>query len=247
MMTSSNGNIVRVAGPLCGEFTGHRWIPRTEALWRGVSMFYSICARINASVNNREAGNLRRHRAHYDVIVMNITFLGSGMWTNSNHVVMKKENPRKIWIIQIYTLFVQHQQITLIMHAMLIINIITVTSWASYCLKILTTRLFVQEPDQTIIKGNMKAPHYYPFCDENPALAGGFPIQRANNAKKVSMPWHLLMLIYVCFLNLWHIYICVCVCAVNLCYRCLCVADSIAFVFLQQCCANVTSVRPVSK
>ena len=31
MMTSSNGNIVRVTGPLCGEFTGHRWIPRTKA------------------------------------------------------------------------------------------------------------------------------------------------------------------------------------------------------------------------
>ena len=25
MMTSSNGNIIRVTGPLCGEFTGHRW------------------------------------------------------------------------------------------------------------------------------------------------------------------------------------------------------------------------------
>ena len=24
MMTSSNGNILRVTGPLCGEFTGHR-------------------------------------------------------------------------------------------------------------------------------------------------------------------------------------------------------------------------------
>ena len=31
-MTSSNGNIFRVvAGHLCGEFTGHRWIPRTKA------------------------------------------------------------------------------------------------------------------------------------------------------------------------------------------------------------------------
>ena len=27
MMTSSNGNIFRVTGPLCGEFTSHRWIP----------------------------------------------------------------------------------------------------------------------------------------------------------------------------------------------------------------------------
>ena len=31
MMTSSNGNIFRVTGPLCGQFTGLRWIPRTKA------------------------------------------------------------------------------------------------------------------------------------------------------------------------------------------------------------------------
>ena len=31
MMTSSNGNIFRVTGHLCREFTGHRWIPRTKA------------------------------------------------------------------------------------------------------------------------------------------------------------------------------------------------------------------------
>ena len=31
MMTSSNGNIFRVTGHLCGEFTGHRWILRTKA------------------------------------------------------------------------------------------------------------------------------------------------------------------------------------------------------------------------
>ena len=31
MMTSSIGNIFRVTGPLCGEFTGDRWIPLTKA------------------------------------------------------------------------------------------------------------------------------------------------------------------------------------------------------------------------
>ena len=30
MMTSSNGNTFRVTGPLCGEFTDHRWIPLTK-------------------------------------------------------------------------------------------------------------------------------------------------------------------------------------------------------------------------
>ena len=38
MMMSSNGNIFRVTGYLCGEFTGHRWLTRTKAcgaeLWR---------------------------------------------------------------------------------------------------------------------------------------------------------------------------------------------------------------------
>ena len=31
MMTSLNGNIFRVIGPLWGEFTGHWWIPLTKA------------------------------------------------------------------------------------------------------------------------------------------------------------------------------------------------------------------------
>ena len=38
--------------------------------WCGALMFSLICARINGWVNNREAGDLRRLRAHYDVIVM---------------------------------------------------------------------------------------------------------------------------------------------------------------------------------
>ena len=38
--------------------------------WRGALMFSLICACINGWVNNGEAGDLRRQRAHYDVIVM---------------------------------------------------------------------------------------------------------------------------------------------------------------------------------
>ena len=38
--------------------------------WRGALMFSLICAWINAWVNNREAGHLRRHCAHCDVTVM---------------------------------------------------------------------------------------------------------------------------------------------------------------------------------
>ena len=38
--------------------------------WHGALMFSLICTRINGWVNNGEAGDLRRHRAHYDVTVM---------------------------------------------------------------------------------------------------------------------------------------------------------------------------------
>ena len=38
--------------------------------WRGALMFSLIYARINAWVNNRGAGDLRRHCTHYGVIVM---------------------------------------------------------------------------------------------------------------------------------------------------------------------------------
>ena len=37
--------------------------------WRGALVFF-ICAWINSWVNNGEAGDLRRHRAHYEVIIM---------------------------------------------------------------------------------------------------------------------------------------------------------------------------------
>ena len=41
--------------------------------WRGALMFSLICAWIKGWVNTREAGYLRRHRAHHDVTVMCVT------------------------------------------------------------------------------------------------------------------------------------------------------------------------------
>ena len=38
-MTSSNGNLFHVTGPLCGEFTGHRWIPLTRPVTRELWCF----------------------------------------------------------------------------------------------------------------------------------------------------------------------------------------------------------------
>ena len=38
--------------------------------WRGALLIFVICAWINGWVNNRGTGDLRRHRAHYNFIVM---------------------------------------------------------------------------------------------------------------------------------------------------------------------------------
>ena len=40
--------------------------------WRGTLMFSLVCTWINGWVNNGEAGDLRHHHAHYDVIVMRV-------------------------------------------------------------------------------------------------------------------------------------------------------------------------------
>ena len=65
-MTPPNGNIFRISGHLCREFAGHRWIPGLFPAQRPVTLMFSL----NNWVNTREAGDLRRHRAHYDVTVM---------------------------------------------------------------------------------------------------------------------------------------------------------------------------------
>ena len=70
MMTSSNGNIFRVTGPLCGEFTGPGEFTTQRPVTRSCNVFFDL--RLNKRLKkNREAGDSRRYRGHYDVSVMN--------------------------------------------------------------------------------------------------------------------------------------------------------------------------------
>ena len=67
MMTSSNGNIFWLF-----VWGIHQSLVNSphKGQWRGAFMFSLVCAWINGWVNNREAGDLRRHRIHYDVTVI---------------------------------------------------------------------------------------------------------------------------------------------------------------------------------
>ena len=60
---------------------------------------------------------------------------------------------------------------------------------APYHLKFLATLLFFQQQFQAKNKGNIKASHYWPFCEENPSVTGGFSSQRVSNLESISMSW----------------------------------------------------------
>ena len=57
--------------------------------WRRALMFSLICVWINGWVNNREAGDLRRYRAHYDVIVILLICLFDPL----NHIHIQQVSP----------------------------------------------------------------------------------------------------------------------------------------------------------
>ena len=76
MMTSSNGNMFRVTGPLGGEFTGPRWIPLTKAVTRSFGVFFDLRLNKRLSKQSRRrwfetpSRSLWRHcdgRQHFQV------------------------------------------------------------------------------------------------------------------------------------------------------------------------------------
>ena len=77
--------------------------------WRGALMFSLIWAWINAWVNNHEAGDLRRHSAHYDVIVMShisLRFNSSTVRNYTNYTINNK-SLYAMWFIEGFILLIQ--------------------------------------------------------------------------------------------------------------------------------------------
>ena len=76
--------------------------------WHGALMFSLICAWINSWVNNREAGDLRRRLAHYDVIVIYVclsmqqTFAVGNTTEKHAEILESGENP------YMHSIFLRH-------------------------------------------------------------------------------------------------------------------------------------------
>ena len=69
MMTSSNGNIFRVTDPLCGNPPVTGEFPAQRPVTRSFDVIFDL--RMNTQLSKQSWGwYLRRHRAHYDVMVM---------------------------------------------------------------------------------------------------------------------------------------------------------------------------------
>ena len=172
MMTSANENIFRVTGHLCGEFTGPDEFPAQRPVTRGFDFFSLICAWINVWVNNRGAGDLRRHRAHYDVIVM---------WINW-HVELPNHNKT-------------HQNANRVDCNTFYVKVTTFNSDVTRAsrLKSQAIRLFVKRSIHNMNIRNTKVRRQCTlgFCEGNSSMTGtdGFPSQRVWNAEKFTMLW----------------------------------------------------------
>ena len=81
----------------------HRWLVSSpqKGQGRGALMYSLNCAWTNGWVNNRDAGELRRHHAHYDDTVImrdesrncRYIFVGSALQTNTGIVQYDDNGP----------------------------------------------------------------------------------------------------------------------------------------------------------
>ena len=138
-METFSALLVNCAGnsPVTGEFPHKRQ-------WRGASMFSLICAWINGLVNNREAGDLRRHPAHYDVSVM------------SFHISMEG-NALVIWNqMQLITYLVCAYQQNMIAHWQFPLNTLSPRQNGRYLISDIFKCIFMNENFCILIRISLK-------------------------------------------------------------------------------------------
>ena len=98
--------------------------------WRGALMFSLICVLINDWVNNREAGDLRRYRAHYDVTVMVLHWsvtLGPSGHCNCPSACLFVYAPVRLSVY--LAVILPDSYVTALWHIQFNYQIITMTSW----------------------------------------------------------------------------------------------------------------------
>ena len=99
MMTSWNGKHVSRYWPFVWGIHRSPVNSPHKGQWCGALMFSLICGWINDWVNNREAGDLRRYRAHYDVTVMRLNVRSQTDWGAEDQAKKIRDSPSLWWEI----------------------------------------------------------------------------------------------------------------------------------------------------
>ena len=177
----------------------HRWPVNSphKGQWCRALMFSMICDWTNSRANNGDAGDLRRHCAHYDVIVM----WGDGSYISDAEVYFVLETiygfiiPQKahIWRSERTRKHLPEYPDWDIMDAVPsapsdALAIAMTSQWARWLLKSPASRLFTESFSQAQIKETSKL-RVTGLCEGNSPVTGEFPAQTAINAVNVSIWW----------------------------------------------------------
>ena len=105
-----NRNIFRVTGLWCRKFIGDRSPVNSphKGQWRRALMISLIWAWTNDWVNDRYPGDLRRHRAHYDVIVMDEIRENTGYICQYPSITKSSDARRVCLFRDVYCVAIQH-------------------------------------------------------------------------------------------------------------------------------------------
>ena len=145
--------------------------------WRGALMFSLICTRINDWVNNGKAGDMRRHRAHYDVTVMYTFKIIARPPRANDKVWLLYRGCGSTWRCSSPPLHWRHNE-----HH-------SVSNHQPHDCSL--NRLFRRRSKKT---SKLRVTG---LCAGNSPVSGEFPAQKASNAENVSIWWrhHALFLI----------------------------------------------------
>ena len=115
-MTSSNGNIFRVTGHLCGEFTRQRWIPHTKASDEELYVFFDL--RLNKQLSKQSWGwwsetPKRSFWRQCNVRDSHLSFVISQTQSHKYHIIIPKHIKKYIGGIAISDHTVHHIQISM--------------------------------------------------------------------------------------------------------------------------------------
>ena len=152
--------------------------------WRGALKISLICTWIKGWVNNREAGDLRRHRAHFDVTIMVATIIRRPKW------YMAPKRTRLLYTVSWHTSFFQLES-----------PIATKGVWILILLLCLNMVKSNQGMDDNHINHNdvikwKHLPHYWPFVR-------GFHRSPVNSPHKGQWRGALMFSLICAWINGW--------------------------------------------